>query len=39
MLELGERYFSPKDNANDTDIESEYDELDYDEVEEDWRTI
>ncbi len=28
MLELGERYFSPKDNPED--IESEYSELDYD---------
>ena len=37
MLELGERYFSPKDNT--ADIEAEYDELDYDEAEENWRLI
>jgi len=35
MLELGERYFSPKDNPED--IESEYKELDYDEPIENWR--
>ncbi len=35
MLELGERYFSPKENPDD--IESEYAELDYDKPIEDWR--
>ena len=35
MLELGERYFSPKDNPED--IESEYSELDYEESIQDWR--
>ena len=35
MLELGERYFSPKENP--TDIESEYRELDYDKPIENWR--
>jgi hypothetical protein len=30
MLELGERYFSPKDNIED--IEAEYDELEYEET-------
>lgn len=35
MLELGERYFSPKEDPND--IEAEYRELDYDEPVENWR--
>jgi len=35
MLELGERYFSPKDNPDD--IESEYKELDYEEPIDNWR--
>ena len=35
MLELGERYFSPKDNPDD--IEAEYKELDYDNPIDDWR--
>ena len=35
MLELGERYFSPKEDA--ADIESEYKELDYEPTIEDWR--
>lgn len=35
MLELGERYFSPKENPDD--IESEYKELDYEKPVEDWR--
>jgi len=35
MLELGERYFSPKENPHD--IEAEYAELDYDKPIEDWR--
>lgn len=35
MLELGERYFSPKSDPED--IESEYDELDYEEPVENWR--
>ena len=35
MLELGERYFSPKENPDD--IESEYKELDYEKSIEDWR--
>ncbi|GAF73751.1 unnamed protein product, partial [marine sediment metagenome] len=35
MLELGERYFSPKDNPED--IESEYDDLDYEESISNWR--
>ena len=35
MLELGERYFSPKENPDD--IESEYSELDYEKPIEDWR--
>lgn len=35
MLELGERYFSPKENPDD--IESEYRELDYEKPVEDWR--
>ena len=37
MLELGERYFSPKEDPDD--IESEYKELDYDKPIEDWRCI
>lgn len=37
MLELGERYFSPKDNVED--IEAEYAELDYDDPVEDWRIV
>ena len=37
MLELGERYFSPKENPND--IESEYKELEYDEPISNWRDI
>jgi predicted phage terminase large subunit-like protein len=37
MLELGERYFSPKENPDD--IESEYKELDYDEPVENWRYV
>jgi len=35
MLELGERYFSPKDNPDD--IEAEYSELDYDDPISNWR--
>jgi len=35
MLELGERYFSPKDNPDD--IESEYNELDYEAPISNWR--
>jgi predicted phage terminase large subunit-like protein len=35
MLELGERYFSPSDNPEDS--EAEYKELDYDKPIEDWR--
>jgi hypothetical protein len=37
MLELGERYFSPKENPND--IEAEYKELDYEKPIEDWRYV
>jgi hypothetical protein len=37
MLELGERYFSPKDNPDD--IESEYNELDYEKPISNWRLI
>jgi len=37
MLELGERYFSPKEDPND--IEAEYAELDYDKPMEDWRLV
>ena len=37
MLELGERYFSPKEDP--TDIEAEYKELDYDKPIEDWRYV
>ncbi len=35
MLELGERYFSPKENPQDT--EAEYKELDYEEPISNWR--
>lgn len=35
MLELGERYFSPKENPND--IEAEYRELNYEKPVESWR--
>jgi len=35
MLELGERYFSPKEDPND--VEAEYKELDYDKPITDWR--
>lgn len=35
MLELGERYFSPKEDLND--IEAEYRELDYEKPVENWR--
>jgi len=35
MLELGERYFSPKDNPDD--VEAEYKELEYDMPIENWR--
>lgn len=35
MLELGERYFSPKEDPND--IEAEYKELDYDKPISNWR--
>lgn len=35
MLELGERYFSPKDNPDD--IEAEYKELEYEKPIENWR--
>ncbi len=35
MLELGERYFSPKEDPND--VESEYKELDYEPLIENWR--
>jgi hypothetical protein len=37
MLELGERYFSPKDNPQD--LESEYKELNYEKSVEDWRSV
>jgi hypothetical protein len=37
MLELGERYFSPNDDINDT--EAEYKELDYEKPIESWRTM
>lgn len=37
MLELGERYFSPKEDPND--VESEYKELDYEKPIEDWRSV
>jgi len=37
MLELGERYFSPRDDPND--IEAEYKELEYDKPMENWRYV
>lgn len=37
MLELGERYFAPKDDY--IDLESEYSSLDYDKPIEDWRQV
>ncbi len=37
MLELGERYFSPKEDI--IDMENEYKGLDYDKPIEDWRTV
>ena len=37
MLELGERYFSPKENPED--MEAEYRELDYDKPIEEWRAV
>ncbi len=37
MLELGERYFSPKENP--LDVEAEYKELDYEKAVEDWRYV
>jgi len=37
MLELGERYFSPKENPDD--IESEYDEIDYEPEISNWRFV
>ncbi len=37
MLELGERYFSPNDNPEDS--ESEYAELDYEESISNWRSV
>ena len=37
MLELGERYFSPKEDAND--VETEYNEIEYEEPIDGWRTI
>jgi len=37
MLELGERYFAPKENPED--IEAEYDELEYDDPVENWRIV
>jgi predicted phage terminase large subunit-like protein len=37
MLELGERYFSPKENPDDT--EAEYKELDYEKPIENWRYL
>lgn len=37
MLELGERYFSPKEDIND--LEAEYKELTYDRPIEEWRAI
>jgi predicted phage terminase large subunit-like protein len=37
MLELGERYFSPKENPDDT--EAEYKELDYEKPIDNWRYI
>jgi hypothetical protein len=37
MLELGERYFSPKEDI--LDIENEYNELDYEKPISNWRLI
>lgn len=37
MLELGERYFSPKENIND--MEEEYRSLNYEKPIENWRTV
>jgi hypothetical protein len=37
MLELGERYFSPTNDADD--VELEYKELDYENAVDNWRTI
>ena len=37
MLELGERYFSPKEDPND--VEAEYKELEYDKPMENWRYV
>jgi len=37
MLELGERYFSPREDPHD--IEAEYKELDYERPIEDWRVL
>jgi len=37
MLEMGERYFSPKEDPDD--VEAEYDKLEYEEAVEDWRFI
>ena len=37
MLELGERYFSPKEDIND--MESEYRELTYEKIIEEWRAV
>jgi len=37
MLELGERYFSPTNNPEDS--EAEYSELDYDKPMEEWRAM
>jgi hypothetical protein len=37
MLELGERYFSPKENPND--VEAEYKELNYEKAVQDWRAV
>ena len=37
MLELGERYFSPRENPDD--IEAEYEELDYDPPMSNWRFV
>ncbi len=37
MLELGERYFSPKEDPNN--VEAEYKELNYDKPIQDWRSL
>ena len=37
MLELGERYFSPKEDPND--VEAEYKELEYDKPMDNWRYV